>query len=160
MVRAGMRAGNAFWNCNYLSLAVKAGMKGGLPEMILFTGGAYQNKLNTALKTAHLEGAQVTEASGGCFEDLEKADVINHFHLYIRDCIENGISVEHLAGKLFDKNPNVCIVCDEMGSGIVPVDKTDRLVREAVGRVCCDLAMLAGEVYRVVCGIAVRIKQE
>ena len=125
--------------------------------MKLFIGGAYQNKLAAALKQTGLEGARVTEAEDCCFSDLENAAVINHFHLYIRDCVKNKKQVDTLAAELYRKNPDVCIICNEMGSGIVPADQTDREVREAVGRVCCDLAAYAEEVYRVVCGIAVRI---
>ena len=50
------------------------------------------------------------------------------------------------------------IVCDEVGSGVVPMEKTDRLWRERVGRTCCDLAEKADTVVRVFCGIGQVIK--
>ena len=50
------------------------------------------------------------------------------------------------------------IICDEVGCGITPLDRTDRDWRERVGRLCCRLAAEADEVYRVHCGLGVRIK--
>ena len=46
----------------------------------------------------------------------------------------------------------------EVGCGVVPLARADRDRREAVGRLCCDLAARAEAVYRVNCGIAMRLK--
>ena len=50
------------------------------------------------------------------------------------------------------------VACREVGCGVVPLDRADRDRREAVGRLCCDLAARAEAVYRVNCGIAMRLK--
>jgi adenosyl cobinamide kinase/adenosyl cobinamide phosphate guanylyltransferase len=50
------------------------------------------------------------------------------------------------------------IICDEVGYGIVPVERFERLYRDVTGRVCCRLAERAEEVVRVQCGIGVKIK--
>ena len=42
--------------------------------------------------------------------------------------------------------------------GVVPMDRGDRDRREAVGRLCCDLAREAEAVYRLQCGLAMRLK--
>lgn len=47
---------------------------------------------------------------------------------------------------------------DEVGCGVVPMDKKQILYREAVGRSCCILAERAERVTRVICGIGVIIK--
>lgn len=52
------------------------------------------------------------------------------------------------------------VICDEVGSGIVPVDREDREAREACGRLCIELAKRANSVIRMVCGIATVLKQE
>lgn len=59
---------------------------------------------------------------------------------------------------LLEKNPNAVITCDEIGCGIVPVDKTDRLWREMTGDACQYLAARAAKVCRVVCGIPMVLK--
>lgn len=50
------------------------------------------------------------------------------------------------------------LIYPEVGSGVVPMDPEERTWREAVGRSGCIYAAEADEVYRMVSGIAVRIK--
>lgn len=50
------------------------------------------------------------------------------------------------------------VVCDEVGSGVIPLEKARRLGREATGRLCCRLAKEATKVVRLVCGIPTVIK--
>lgn len=50
------------------------------------------------------------------------------------------------------------VVCREVGCGVIPMERADRERREAVGRLCCDLAARAEKVYRVSCGIPMRLK--
>jgi alpha-ribazole phosphatase len=57
------------------------------------------------------------------------------------------------------QNPDLILICDEVGNGIVPVEKSERDYRECVGRVLCMLAKEADSVERVQCGIPHRIKQ-
>ena len=50
------------------------------------------------------------------------------------------------------------VVCREVGCGVIPLEERDRDRREDVGRLCCDLAQRAQAVYRLVCGIPMRLK--
>lgn len=50
------------------------------------------------------------------------------------------------------------VACDEVGSGVIPVDNRLRLTREATGRLCIALAKNASAVIRTVCGIPTAIK--
>ena len=50
------------------------------------------------------------------------------------------------------------VVCDEVGSGVIPQEKARRLGREATGRLCCQLAKEAAKVVRLVAGIPTVIK--
>lgn len=50
------------------------------------------------------------------------------------------------------------VICNEVGSGIIPVDRRERLGREAAGRICVRLAQRADAVVRLVCGCPVYIK--
>ncbi len=52
------------------------------------------------------------------------------------------------------------VICNEVGSGVIPVDTEERLGREAVGRLCVRLAGEADAVVRMVCGIPTVIKGE
>ena len=50
------------------------------------------------------------------------------------------------------------VICDEVGCGVVPLERADRERREAIGRLCCQLAKQAQAVYRLQCGLAMRLK--
>ena len=63
-----------------------------------------------------------------------------------------------MACGIVQKKPSVILLCNELGSGVVPVEAFDREWREATGRLCCRLAAEAEEVHRVACGIGMVIK--
>lgn len=50
------------------------------------------------------------------------------------------------------------VICDEVGCGVVPLERRDRERREAIGRLCCQLAREAQAVYRLQCGLSMRLK--
>ena len=50
------------------------------------------------------------------------------------------------------------VICDEVGSGIVPMERHEREARDACGRLCITLAAEAERVVRMVCGIATVLK--
>ena len=105
-------------------------------EMII--GGAYQGKTEYARKQypqlRWSDGGSVTE------EELMNAQGVTGFQQYIRSELENGKNVSDLAEKIICKNPDIVLVSQEVGYGVVPVDAFDRKYREAVGRVCTKLA--------------------
>ncbi|WP_243038271.1 bifunctional adenosylcobinamide kinase/adenosylcobinamide-phosphate guanylyltransferase [Blautia sp. AF34-10] len=71
-----------------------------------------------------------------------------------RDCTGSG------TGRLLQKNPEICIVTNELGYGVVPIEPFDRKWREKTGRICTELAAKADSVTRVVCGIGILLKGE
>lgn len=50
------------------------------------------------------------------------------------------------------------VICDEVGSGVIPIDAQERAAREQCGRLCILLAKEATRVIRMVCGIPKIIK--
>lgn len=124
--------------------------------MILIIGGAYQGKLAYAKEnypeTEWIDGRSCGE------EELYTCGGIHHFHAYIERMMKNGRLEKGIAGKIADENPEIIIISDEIGYGIVPVDAFDREYRERTGRICTELSVYADKVIRVVCGIGVRIK--
>lgn len=50
------------------------------------------------------------------------------------------------------------VICNEVGSGVIPLDPRDREVREATGRLCSRLAQHAQKAVRLVSGIPIVIK--
>lgn len=59
-------------------------------------------------------------------------------------------SADELFPALCDK---AVVICNEVGGGVVPLDRDERLWREACGRLCVKLAAAARQVVRVHCGI-------
>ena len=125
--------------------------------MIMIIGGAYQGKLAFAKKMY----PDITWADGAVCgeEELYSCGGICHFHHYIERMIKAGKPVNDLAEKLINGNPAVILVTDEIGYGIVPVDRMEREYREQTGRVCTELAAYSEKVYRVMCGIGQVIKE-
>lgn len=61
---------------------------------------------------------------------------------------------------LLDTMRGCAITCDEVGCGVIPIDRADEAYREAVGRLCCAIAAEADAVIRVTAGIPQFIKGE
>ncbi len=60
-----------------------------------------------------------------------------------------------LLASLMDKE---VVICNEVGSGVIPADRAERIGREATGRLCVLLAQKAACVVRMVSGIPTVIK--
>lgn len=104
--------------------------------MILIIGGAYQGKQSYASKTYNLTDPDWKDGQTCTIEDLKTAKAVHHFHSFIRRELDEGGSVRDLAEIIWKENPDLIIVTDEVGYGIVPMDAKDREWREACGRVC------------------------
>ena len=124
--------------------------------MDLIIGGAFQGKSIYAKeqypKKKWVLGGEVSE------EELLSAQGILEFQKYVRKELKQGHSVKDLAEKIAGENPDAVIVCDEVGYGVVPTDAFERQYREAVGRICIELAKKSKRVVRVICGIGTVIK--
>jgi adenosyl cobinamide kinase/adenosyl cobinamide phosphate guanylyltransferase len=84
--------------------------------------------------------------------------VIYKLNDIIKNLIDNNIDpVEHIKNKL-EELKDIIIVCDEVGSGVVHIDRKQREYIEAVGRALCIIAKKSDRVDRVYCGIITRIK--
>ncbi len=133
--------------------------------MVLITGGAFQGKLDFAVEKTGLSRDSFLDGRTCSPEDIRKTAGIFHFQDYVKMVMSrdkdggNGDDFpDKMASELISLCPELVIVTDEIGCGIVPMDRDDRRWRETVGRVCTKLAAFSSEVYRVSCGIGVCIK--
>ena len=124
--------------------------------MELIIGGAFQGKRKYGEQ--HYPGLTWLPAGEASENQLMQAEGITDLQDYIRRQIEAEKDVSDLGDKLIQNNPEAVITVQEVGYGVVPVDKTDRIYREAVGRICTRLAAHSQRVVRVVCGIGTVIK--
>lgn len=115
--------------------------------MILIVGGEGAGKRSYA-KSLGYRDADMADAV------LDSRPVIFHTE---RLAFERPDQVEALYEALVKKE---VVICNEVGSGVIPVDRAGRLGRESTGRLCVLLAQRAGTVVRMVCGIPTVIKGE
>lgn len=123
-------------------------------EMII--GGACQGK-KTYASLQH-PGIVWTDGKDCSREELFEADGIYGFQDFIYKEMKDGADMSNLAADLIEKNPDLILISNEVGYGVVPMDAFDRAYREAVGRVCTELAAYSKKVTRVICGIGTVIK--
>lgn len=139
--------------------------------MKLIIGGLAQGKLHYVLQKEGNEKCMIFDGvlpeEGQIQEVLEKAGgekktmIINHFHHVVKRELAGKRTPEELEAyvmEFVEKHPEVILICDEIGNGVVPVDAFERTYREQTGRILIRLAQKTDEVVRVLCGIGQRIK--
>jgi adenosylcobinamide kinase/adenosylcobinamide-phosphate guanylyltransferase len=126
--------------------------------MWLISGGAYQGKLAYVLNRKQIPDNEILYGETCEFQDMLVKPLVTNFHLWIKRMLLEEKDVTALVEQLFQKNPDIIIIVDELGCGIVPMDVFDRRFREITGRICCQIAKDASEVHRVLCGIGTVIK--
>lgn len=124
--------------------------------MILITGGCFQGKTSYACEAFGIKREEAADGADCPMEMLYRTRLLYHFHEYIRRLMKDG--QEFSLERLKRENPGVVLVTNELGYGVVPVDRFDREYREKTGRICCQIAKEAVQVHRVVCGIGMVIK--
>ena len=112
--------------------------------MILIIGGAGQGKLDYVLQKTGYTPDQVAHTP----EEARSKPVF--------DGVEQWPHLDE--GALLSVNPDLILICDEVGCGVVPIDPAQRAWREDVGRLCCRLAQRAERVERIFCGLPMTLK--
>lgn len=134
--------------------------------MILVIGGAYQGKRKLVLSwlessdegISNGDGPELwAEGSRDAFDEISRRPVIYGVDKYLARLTAGGEDPDVWLEQLIAANPQY-VIMDEIGYGIVPVEPGQRALRELTGRAGQRLAGAAEAVYRVVCGIPVRVK--
>ena len=150
--------------------------------MEVYFGGAFQGKLEYVLEKKGC--LKVADGAGCSLKDIKEAQVLNHLHLYIKrlinkegaaynttvddtitaddtitvDTTAKTIPAAEIINDIYEANPDIILICDEVGGGIVPLKKEDRIYRETVGRALCCAVKKSDRVERVMCGIGQCLK--
>lgn len=128
--------------------------------MILIIGGAYEGKTQYAVKNLGITESEILDGKTCEYRDLFSAKAVNNFHLLIKRLIESGENALEFVDKVYNSNPKITIISDEIGCGIIPLEKSDRIWREETGKACCKIAEMSDVVVRINCGIPTVIKGE
>lgn len=142
--------------------------------MRLVIGGAYQGKTAYVMTHFDIQKNQILDVGGminqdgqpDCMEQVckqlqdGKSQIccVSSFHLLVKFAVQHDMDIFPFLDRMLQAHPDIIIIMDEIGNGIIPLEKEERLYREAVGRAGCRLAEQAGQVVRVVCGIGTVIK--
>lgn len=122
--------------------------------MRLVIGGFRQGKLHYTMERYGVTPDEVAED----FKESENARIFHNFQQAVQKALSAGEDPRKKLEDLLNVNPELIVICDEVGCGVVPVDREERIWRETVGRLCCTLAQRAESVERVFCGLAQRLK--
>ena len=134
--------------------------------MIFVIGGEHQGKLDYVFDITEFKNEDILDCLNIDvlkINDILKSNkaIIYNFSNLIRELLkeydDEGI-VKEKVKDIFNNNSFSVIISNEIGYGIVPMDKFERRYRELTGRICCEIAKEAEQVYRVVCGIGTVIK--
>lgn len=129
--------------------------------MIMVIGGAHQGKLKQVLKwlAMDMQDARRLYADGRSdgFQDIKHKPVIYGIQAYLARCKAEQVDPEVWIAELINRKPDY-VIMDEVGYGVVPASPEQREYREIVGHAGQALAGAAESVYRIVCGIPVKIK--
>ena len=105
--------------------------------MIFVTGGCFQGKQQWVLQNCQVQPFRVADGAVCSMEAIKSAGVLDHFHLLVRRWMQAGKIPADETEKILSDNPDIVIITDEIGSGIVPLDVKERKWREVHGRICC-----------------------
>ncbi len=130
--------------------------------MELYIGGCAQGKLEYVKVQKKKDNFKVIyEPCKG--QDADKQTLIwddyeKWFYNKMKACENPESETLEFIKKLDFDAISLCIICDEVGSGVVPIEPLEREYRERLGRMQCMLAARAERAERIVCGIRQRIK--
>lgn len=125
--------------------------------MVMITGGAYQGKTSYAVQNFNISEDDITDGKICAPETTMTARCIKNYHELVKRLGTDSISFTQ---ELCLRNREAVIIIDEIGCGIVPIEKSERAWRENVGRCGCIIVSNSETVVRMVCGIPLIIKGE
>lgn len=129
--------------------------------MILITGGAFQGKTTFVKERFSLEDEDFADGGTCPLNGFGEKAALNGLHRLVKRMLEAGQSEAEVETAVFSKlsagNCKIVLV-DEIGCGVVPLQKFDRVWRECVGRLSCKLAEKADTVVLMQCGLPTVLK--
>lgn len=126
--------------------------------MIMITGGAFQGKTEYAKQRFGFSDDDILNGGNCKLDAVFAAKCVTEYHLLIKRLLERNTDVTEFSRRLCMENPDIVIIINEIGAGIIPLEKSERIWREETGRAGCIIAENSREVIRLVCGVPVKIK--
>ena len=128
--------------------------------MIMITGGAFSGKKDYAKKRFDFSDDDILNGENCSLNAVFSAKCIADYQLIVKRLLEEKADVQTFTKRLCKENPSAVVIINEIGAGIIPLEKSDRIWREETGRSGCLIARNSSEVIRLACGIPTTIKGE
>lgn len=125
--------------------------------MILVFGGAYQGKLRFVAEKYGYGMEDIYRCNENDEIDFSKP-VIADLGNYVLGMIRRGENPLEFVHENKCNFKDKIIVITDVGSGIVPMTKEQRLFRDNIGKITQILSRESDEVYRLFCGIGEKLK--
>ena len=126
--------------------------------MILVFGGSYQGKLDYALERFSFKDSDVYRCDEDTSDMPEGFPIVYELDKWILALVKAQSDTSEAVRSFIKSNEAAVVIANDISGGVVPMDSTLRVWREAVGRSLAEIAKASDEVIRVFCGIPTRIK--
>lgn len=129
---------------------------GGAYEMKMIIGGVYQGKTKFAVSEFGI--SEIKDGEKCNISEVFKTKCIKNYHILIRRLMDENIDPVEFTVRLCSENDDITVIMNEVGCGIIPIEKGERIWREMCGKCGCIIAENSCSVVRVICGIGTYIK--
>ena len=126
--------------------------------MVLIFGGAYQGKLNYAMKNFGFGEDDVYRCNDEDTSIPCDKKIIYEIDMWILGLARAEMDIVTNIEEFMINNNDAIVICNDISCGIVPIDNLTRKWREETGRVMAMLASRSDEVTRLFCGIPTKLK--
>ena len=124
--------------------------------MVLIIGGAYQGKLDYAKAAFSLTPEDIFTCTGLKIDFSKRC--VNALEEFCYACVQQSIDPVGYFQTHREGWQDSVLICNDLSSGVVPVDPVERRWRHSTGRLCQYLAGQANQVSRIFCGLEQRLK--
>ena len=107
--------------------------------MIMITGGAFQGKTDYAKKRFGFSDDDILNGESCELDTIFNAKCIRDYQLIVKRLLAENSDPEAFTKQLCKENPNAVVIINEIGSGIIPLEKNERIWREKTGRAGFDV---------------------
>ena len=126
--------------------------------MIMITGGAFQGKKEYVKNRFGFSDDEILNGGSCELDAVFTAKCVTDYQLAVKRLLEENADPEEFTRRFCRENSGAVIIINEIGGGIIPLEKSERIWREETGRAGCIIAENSREVIRLVCGVPVKIK--
>ena len=119
--------------------------------MVLVIGGAYQGKRDFAAEQFSLDKSDIYTCT--CDEEPDwNSRCVEHLEQYVLYCVRKGIEPKN------GFRSDAILIGNDIFCGVVSIDPVERAWREESGRYYGCLSRESESVYRLFCGLPLKLK--